>query len=168
MCRGSWISKILTQLYAQDLTEQTSYGLFACRFMKKRPPEKLVGALLPGVFQTAAVPYSQNGELNKCGLVFCPHVNGQFGVDQVAQKIINDIGLPVKIYSGEKPKRHFARNWNEYKNRTAREFKNNNFNIMVATKAFGMGIDKPNINYTVHYGLPNSIESFYQEAGRQA
>lgn len=42
----------------------------------------------------------------------------------------------------------------------------NKLNLMVATKAFGMGIDKPNIRFTIHYGLPNSIESFYQEAGR--
>lgn len=45
-------------------------------------------------------------------------------------------------------------------------FINNKANLMVATKAFGMGIDKPNIRYTIHYSFPNSVESFYQEAGR--
>lgn len=46
------------------------------------------------------------------------------------------------------------------------DFIANKTNIMLATKAFGMGIDKPNIRYTVHYSSPTSVESFYQEAGR--
>ncbi|HKM93148.1 MAG TPA: DEAD/DEAH box helicase [Prolixibacteraceae bacterium] len=58
-------------------------------------------------------------------------------------------------------------------NNTAKEslenqvkFLNNELNLMISTKAFGMGIDKPNIRYTLHYAFPSSVESFYQEAGR--
>lgn len=47
-----------------------------------------------------------------------------------------------------------------------RRFIRDQANLMIATKAFGMGIDKPNLRFTLHYTLPSSVENFYQEAGR--
>jgi len=53
-----------------------------------------------------------------------------------------------------------------YKESIPEDFKHGRKKIIIATKAFGMGIDFPNVRCVVHYGISNSIESWYQEAGR--
>lgn len=131
---------------------------------------KLLGYLqrkLPEEFSISSTSFYQpRGKDTYCGLIFCLHVNGQYGIVEIERGISSNLKIPAKFYSGGSPKGWYDEDYNIYKQKTARDFKNNEFALLIATKAFGMGIDKPNIRYTIHFGIPNSIESFYQEAGR--
>jgi ATP-dependent DNA helicase RecQ len=106
------------------------------------------------------------GRQTNAGLVFCPHVNGPYGVVQQAEYLSRELQTRVGVYSGEPPRNTDPDRWEDEKRKVARDFKRDRIAVLACTKAFGMGIDKPNIRYTVHIALPASIESFYQEAGR--
>lgn len=72
--------------------------------------------------------------------------------------MLNDAGISAEFY-------HAGLDI-EDKNEKQRGWKSDEVRVMVATNAFGMGIDKPDVRIVVHYDLPSSLEEYYQEAGR--
>lgn len=123
---------------------------------------------VPKNFKNSQGFFRPNGEKSNCGIVFTPHVNGSYGVADVAQMLSPIVGSRPTVYSGSAPKKFGLQSkvWDGEKRINAEAFLSNQVTTLVATKSFGMGIDKPNVRWIVHYGIPGSIEAYYQEAGR--
>lgn len=112
-----------------------------------------------------------DGTGHAAGIVFTPHANGEHGLDRVRRDVLDALGSAgltarIGVYSGGPPKGVRAGDWDEQKRATAAAFQRNELDILIATKAFGMGVDKPNVRWTIHTNVPSSLESFAQEAGR--
>ena len=73
-------------------------------------------------------------------------------------RLLETEGLPVAKYHGRLPAKE--------RHDTQDRFMAGTLKAIVATNAFGMGIDKPDIRFVVHYDMPGSLESYYQESGR--
>jgi ATP-dependent DNA helicase RecQ len=107
--------------------------------------------------------YQQQGRESNAGLVFCPHRNWYFGVMNNASNITDHFSsLKIGTFLGSDG----VKERDNENDKSQSAFVNHHLDLLVATKAFGMGIDKPNIRYVVHFNYPSSIESYYQEAGR--
>ena len=143
------VDDIILKLKARDKQEETSFHVFRMSFERKNltylvsqthdKPEELVHLfqLYPG----AAIVY----------------VRSRRRAREVAEHLM-EAGLSATFYHAgldhaEKDKRQ--EDWQQDRTR-----------IMVATNAFGMGIDKPDVRLVVHYDCPDSIEAYFQEAGR--
>jgi len=115
--------------------------------------------------------FETNGNDSKCGIIFTPTVNGKKGCYPLSFVLSEHYQKEIKFYSGAVPKTNgrlimLEKEYDEYKKRSQEEFKANKFTLLIATKAFGMGVNKPNIHFTLHYGIPGSMEALYQEGGR--
>ncbi len=91
---------------------------------------------------------------NKTGIIYC---TTRKGVEDVCDRL---------ILQGYRATRYHAGLSDKERKINQEEFQFDKVQIMVATNAFGMGIDKSNISYVIHFNMPKNIESYYQEAGR--
>ncbi len=126
-----------------------------------------LGQKLPSLFGiTSSTLQQTREEKTYSGLIFCPWINGEFGTVRVSNEIRQQLSIHNETYSGGPPRGWKKKQYDQHKRRVAKDFKRNRLPLLVCTKGFGMGIDKPNVRYTIHFNTPPSIESFYQEAGR--
>ena len=89
-----------------------------------------------------------------CGIVYC---QTRKSVKEIANFLFNQ-GIKTGIYHGGLDA--------VQRNQMMQLWMNDEVHLMIATNAFGMGIDKPNVRYVIHYEFPNNIEAYFQEAGR--
>lgn len=90
----------------------------------------------------------------ECGIIYC---NTRSGVEDVCD-ILCENGIKAQPYHAGMPM--------EERKKNQEDFIYDRCRVVVATNAFGMGIDKSDVTYVVHYNMPQNIESYYQEAGR--
>lgn len=103
--------------------------------------------------------YQSQSVYEQAGIVFCPHVrNTGVAVMENSERLRTGLNVRVGSFSGSDDEDSSMKN--------LEDFRDNKLPLMIATKAFGMGIDKPNVRFTVNMNYSSSLEAFVQEAGR--
>ena len=126
--------------------------------------------LIPRDFDAASFFDAKDGRHANAGLIFCPYkskglASGVRNVHTMLQDM-DSLPLSVGFFTASDQNDPEPEAGPGIMERMQGRFVSDKLNLLVATKAFGMGIDKPNVRYTIHYSYPGSIESFVQEAGR--
>lgn len=132
--------------------------------------DRLPRPLRPDYQASSFYSVNSGNTFENAGLIFCPHKSSK--VPSGVESVLQIVRQAPQIKAGK-----FTAGYADFgapeaeaeaqaMMQTQRDFVANRLNMLVATKAFGMGIDKPNVRFTIHYCYPASIESLVQEAGR--
>ena len=106
-------------------------------------------------FETEMVEMIKANWRGKSGIIYC---TSKRACEQVSDTFRNKYGLACHYYHAGMEK--------EDRIKIQQRWQANQIQIIVATVAFGMGIDKPDVRFVIHHSLPHSLEGYYQETGR--
>src|SRR5688500_9476390 len=138
---------IVAQLRLQDAARFVGAFNRANLFDEVRPKETA------GQAHSQLMGYLREHE-GESGIIYCAT---RATTEQLAEKLRSE-GVAAVAYHGGLE--------NDVRRRRQEAFVRDDVSVMVATIAFGMGIDKPDVRYVVHYDLPKNLEGYYQESGR--
>lgn len=126
-------------------------------------PHKYIGSFdRPNIRYTLEEKYKPMEQLTrfvlaqkgKSGIIYC---NSRNKVERITESLRNKGVSAAAYHAGMETAR---------RDRVQQDFQRDNVQVVVATIAFGMGINKSNVRFVAHFDLPRSIESYYQETGR--
>lgn len=126
-------------------------------------PHKYIGSFdRPNIRYTLEEKYKPMEQLTrfvlsqkgKSGIIYC---NSRNKVERIAESLRNKGVSAAAYHAGMET---------ALRERVQQDFQRDNVQVVVATIAFGMGINKSNVRFVAHFDLPRSIESYYQETGR--
>ncbi|HRW21533.1 MAG TPA: DNA helicase RecQ [Bacteroidales bacterium] len=134
----------------QKNLEMLSANIFKSSFRR----ENLYYEVRPKIHATKEIIKYIKNNSNKSGIIYCL---SRKKVEELAETlVVNDIkALP-----------YHAGMDSATRSRNQDMFLNEDVDVIVATIAFGMGIDKPDVRFVIHYNIPKSLEGYYQETGR--
>ena len=137
----------------KDISQQLNLNnpsLFVASFDRKN----LSLAVRPALDRVKQIIDFIKDKPNESGIIYCL---SRKTTEELAEKL-QKLGVSAKAY-------HAGLD-NVIRSKTQDEFINDDCKIVCATIAFGMGIDKSNVRWVIHYNLPKNIEGYYQEIGR--
>lgn len=129
----------------------------------RKPLISIIGFDRPNLFYQVIKPskkndylldYLENNYTKESGIIYCAT---RQTVEALTKKL-QEKSIDAIAYHGGMA--------DETRRRNQEDFIFNRARIMIATNAFGMGIDKPDVRFVIHYNMPKNMEAYYQEAGR--
>lgn len=147
--------------FTATATEKVRADILA-RLSLKEPHVLVTGFDRQNLHFETRLPREKNQEL----LRLIMERSGQSGIVYCSTRANVDEICELMTQRGISATRYHAGLGTDERQKNQNDFVHDRKNIIVATNAFGMGIDKSNVSFVIHYNMPKNVESYYQEAGR--
>lgn len=157
--KGNFLKNYLREIpsYLKEVLSNRNVDYIKKKFVERQNNDE--GVSLDLKLELAKDFFEERLTYDEAGIVFCPHVKSTgISVIKNFENLKKDYYPDLASFSG--------RDEDDTSMHNMERFRDNKSPLMIATKAFGMGIDKPNVRYTVNMNYSSSLEAFVQEAGR--